>query len=226
MNIATRKAASALGIYAGLLAIEHGIFEILQGSVRPAALLIHAIGPPCQPETAWHACFPALTLIPNFRVSGILAVVIGLAMVTWATVFIARRRGGPILIMLSVLALLVGGGFVPVFISIIAGVAATRIHAPPVQKQRRLLAALWPWPLVVLAVWAPGAWLLVHFFNQFMLDYGFVLFFCFDLGLPLLIVMSALVRDRWHVQYTIECAQGIFAGIDTDPQREKEDREL
>ncbi|MBN2502253.1 MAG: hypothetical protein JXB38_15830 [Anaerolineales bacterium] len=195
MNKATRTAASTLGVYAGLLAIEHGAFEILQGSVRPAALLINAIGPPCQMETAWHACFPALTLIPNFLVSGIVAVIIGLILVTWAAVFIQRKRGGLILIVLSMLALLVGGGFVPVFISIIAGVAATRIHAPLGQKRRPLLAALWPWPLVVLAVWAPGAWLLGHFFNQFMLDVGFVFFLCFDFGLPLLIVFSARAHD-------------------------------
>ncbi len=146
LKSATRTAATVLGIYAGLLVIEHGIFEILQGSVRPDALLINAMGPPCQPETAWHACFPALTLVPNFRVSGILTVVIGLSIVIWAAVFITRRRGGLVLLLLSLLALGVGGGFVPAFIAIIASMAATRIHAPPDRKRRWLLAALWPWP--------------------------------------------------------------------------------
>ena len=127
--------------------------------------------------------------------SGILTVVIGLAIVIWAAVFIARRRGGLILIMLAVLALLVGGGFVPTFIAFIASMAAVRIHASPSQKRRLLLAALWPWALVVLIIWAPSSWLLGHFFNQFMLNLGFVLFFCFDLGLPLLIVFSAHSHD-------------------------------
>ena len=38
-----------LDIYAGLLAIQHGVFEILQGSRAPDWLLINAIGPPCRP---------------------------------------------------------------------------------------------------------------------------------------------------------------------------------
>jgi uncharacterized membrane protein len=92
MKKATRIAAAMLGAYAGLLAVEHGIFEILQGSVRPNALLIHAIGRPCQPEAVWHACFPAMTLVPNFLVSGAFAVMVGLVMLVWATIFVQRKR--------------------------------------------------------------------------------------------------------------------------------------
>lgn len=70
---ATRVAASALGVYVGLLGALHGYFEILQGDVAPDGLMINAIGPPCQPEEVGHACFPAMTLVPNFLVTGILA---------------------------------------------------------------------------------------------------------------------------------------------------------
>jgi hypothetical protein len=60
-----RITTAFLGVYAGLIAIQHGIFEILQGSRAPDGLMFNAIGPPCQPEAVWHACFPAMTLIPE-----------------------------------------------------------------------------------------------------------------------------------------------------------------
>ena len=61
-----KVAASILGAYAGLLGVEHGIFETLQGSTPPDGLMINALGAPCEAETVWHACYPALTVVPNF----------------------------------------------------------------------------------------------------------------------------------------------------------------
>jgi len=71
-----------LGIYAGLIAIQHGIFEILQGSRVIGGLMFNAIGPPCQAEAVWHACFPAMTLIPDLFITGIAAILVG-AVLSW-----------------------------------------------------------------------------------------------------------------------------------------------
>ncbi len=68
-----RILATAFGIGAGLLGLEHGFFETQQGSAKPGGLVIHAIGPPCQPHAAWHGCEPALSVIPSFRATGIAA---------------------------------------------------------------------------------------------------------------------------------------------------------
>jgi hypothetical protein len=129
MKNALGLAASALGVYAGLLGVEHGIFEVLQGSLKPTGLLIQAMGPPCRPEAVWHACFPAMTLIPHMAVAGIVAILVGLSMIVWSLGFVHRERGGLILIPLSVLLLLVGGGFVPPFIGILAGIAGFEVDA-------------------------------------------------------------------------------------------------
>ncbi|MBN1875272.1 MAG: hypothetical protein JXA33_13675 [Anaerolineae bacterium] len=200
MKNASRITASTLGVYAGLLGAVHGYFEILQGNTMPGGLMISAIGPPCRPELATHACFPALTLIPNFLVTGIVALVIGLVAAIWAGSFVQHKRGGVILMLLSVLLLVVGGGFVALFIGLMAGFAGTRIGVPAHQqlsKPRRLLASLWPWPLVAYFVWVfPAQWLLGHFFSTFLLNAILIFFFCFDLGLPLLAVFAGLAYDQ------------------------------
>ena len=115
MTKALRLTIAFLGLYAGLIAIQHGIFESLQGSRPPGGLMFNAIGPPCQADAVWHACFPAMTLIPNLFVSGIAAILVGLGLAIWAAFFVGRKRGGLILGALSILALLVGGGFVLYF---------------------------------------------------------------------------------------------------------------
>jgi hypothetical protein len=50
-----RLTIACLGLYAGLIAIQHDVFAILQGCRLPDDLIFNAIGPPCQPETVWHA---------------------------------------------------------------------------------------------------------------------------------------------------------------------------
>ncbi|MBN1428807.1 MAG: hypothetical protein JXB07_10510 [Anaerolineae bacterium] len=198
MKNALHITSSFLGVYAGLLAMEHGIFETLQGSRTPDGLMIQAIGAPCRPDTAWHACYPAMTLIPSLLVTGVLAIITGLSVLIWAALFIQRKRGGLVLVVLSVSMLFVGGGFVPTLIGSIAGTAASRIDAPTAVSSRRLrfLAGLWPWTLILMALWVPGGRLLGHFFSQAMLTWGRPLFLFFDVILPALAAFSGYAHDR------------------------------
>ncbi len=196
MTKALRVTTAFLGLYAGLIAIQHGIFESLQGSRAPTGLMFNAIGPPCQPEEVWHACFPAMSLIPNLFVTGMIAILVGSGMAVWAAFFIGRRRGGLILGALSLLALLVGGGFVPVWIGLVTALTASRLAAPvsPGRVGWRSLAALRPWPLALMALWLPGSWLLGHFFGAAMLAASGALFLAFDILLPVLAALSGLAR--------------------------------
>ena len=191
MTKALRFTIAFLGLYAGLIAIQHGIFESLQGSRSPGGLLFNAIGPPCQSDAVWHACFPAVTLMPNLFVSGIAAILVGLGMAVWAAFYVERKRGGLVLGALSILALLVGGGFVPVFIGLAAAAASILGRTPARPTRLPFLAVLWPWPLVVMTLWLPGSWLLGHFFSAAMLAASGLLFLVFDIGLPVLAVVSS-----------------------------------
>jgi protein-S-isoprenylcysteine O-methyltransferase Ste14 len=190
-----RITTAFLGLYAGLIAIHHGIFAILQGSRAPDGLMFNAIGPPCQPEMVWHACFPAMTLIPNLLVTGIAAVVIGVTLLLWALFFVQRRYGGLVLGLLAILLLLVGGGFVPVFIGMVAAAASHGLHRPASLPRFALLAKVWPWPLVVMAAWLPASWLLGYLAPEAMLAASGVLFVVFDAGLPVLAALSGVAAN-------------------------------
>jgi len=77
-NSATRIVASTAGVLAGLEGIEHGSFETLQGNGTPGSIMISAMGPPCQATRVWNGCEPAMTIMPNFFVTGVLAIIVSL----------------------------------------------------------------------------------------------------------------------------------------------------
>ncbi|NCC33896.1 MAG: hypothetical protein EOM24_18050 [Chloroflexia bacterium] len=189
-----RITVAFLGAYAGMLGMQHGSFALLQGATAPAGLLFNAIGPPCRTEMVWHACFPAMTLIPNLRITGVAAFIVGLLLLVWALLFVQRRYGGWVLGLFAVLLLLLGGGFVPVFIGLVAATASRGLQRPAARPRFAAVARAWPWPLVVMALWMPGSWLLGYFFGAAMLAASGLLFFVFDLGLPVLAAVSGTAR--------------------------------
>jgi hypothetical protein len=127
-NRATRVVASTLGTLVGLAGIDHGIFEILQGHIRPESYMIAAIGPQ---QRFWvYGEETALTIIPSFLISGILSVILGIVVIVWAIGFVDRKYGSGVLLLLSIALFLVGGGFAPIFMALIACLTATRIQKP------------------------------------------------------------------------------------------------
>lgn len=172
MTNATRVTVSTFGALAGLAGIEHGIGEILQGNVAPEGLWILS-----WPESKVFdilAGEPAMTIVPNLLATGILAILVSLTFLVWATVFVERRHGDLILMLLSVVMLLVGAGFGPPLLGILVGVVGTRIGAPLMwwrnhlsPGSRRFLTRLWPWALMAsVIVWLallPGVVLLDWF---------------------------------------------------------------
>ena len=170
---AAKGTALIFGILAGLAGLTHGIGEVLQGNVKPGGIIIDSW---TQGPIATHmGGEPGMTIVPNLLVTGLLTIFVSLAVVVWAA-FVRNRNGGRILLFLSVVMLLVGGGFGPPIIGILAGVAGTGIGAPSTWWRKRLsvnvrrfLALLWPWVFgiavangVFLVI---GSVILVYFFD-------------------------------------------------------------
>jgi hypothetical protein len=204
MRKATKTVTTWFGIAAGGAGIEHGIFEILQGvaspNTQPEGLMIASMGPPCVPEEIWNACEPAMTIIPKFLITGILATMIGLVILIWSIFFIQWKYGGLGLILLSIALLLFGGGLFPPLIGIIGGIAGIKINKPLTDKQpnglTRFGAKLWPWPLVIFLGWILGQWVMGYFFNDFMrqaMYFGLILIF---VTLPLSVYSAYAVDHR------------------------------
>jgi hypothetical protein len=150
-NISAARITTAIfGVLAGLGGLTHGIGEILQGNVTPAGMFIVSW---TQGPIATHmGGDPAMTIVPNLLITGVLAIVVSLATIVWAVAFVQRKHGGTVLILLSIVMLLVGGGVGPPIIGILAGIAGTSINAPLTwwrthlsNNVRRFLARLWPW---------------------------------------------------------------------------------
>jgi hypothetical protein len=157
MNHATRIIASTFGALIGISGVNHGFFEILQGNTPTDGLIIQAIG---DAQQMWlYGTEEAFTIVPNFLVTGILAMIVGLAVLIWSIGFIHRKNGPLVFIVLCILSFLVGGGIAQILLFTIAWAFATRIHAPLTwwrkilpETIRRELAKLWPITLVIGSV--------------------------------------------------------------------------
>ena len=114
----TIAVASILGIFAGVAGASHGPGEILQGNIAPSGIIIEA-----WPALTLLAGVPAMTLIPSFSVSGIVAVILGLAVTIWAATRIQSENGALVLILLSTMMLFVGGGLLPPVFGVVAGLS-------------------------------------------------------------------------------------------------------
>jgi len=118
-----RIAASAIGMFAGIGGASHGPGEILQGNVAPTDIMVKA-----WPSLTALGGEPAMTVIPNFIITGILAIIFGVLVAAWAGAYVERKMGGLFLILLSIIMLFVGGGIVPPFFGIAAGLIGVLIN--------------------------------------------------------------------------------------------------
>jgi hypothetical protein len=198
--------AAVYGIYAGFLGIEHGFFETLQGNTATEHLKIYAVNPWELPFPFGHE--PAMTVIPNFLYTGIAALLCGLAIVLWSMQLWRGKRGAAVLLLLSVALLLVGGGFGPISLLIVACWAASQIgrtarvaHRAKTPMLRRALAQTWPWWLVASLLWVPAEFVagqILHWSNDhrqslsnfnLLLSYPMLVLFALSL-------VAAFARDK------------------------------
>ncbi len=141
--------ATVFGIYATLGSLPHGIGLMLQGHGTPESIVLDtwkvgAIAKNLGGE-------PGMAIIPDFWISGILTIILSVVMILWIILFINKKYGGPVYIVLTIAVLLTGGGFASPIIGLLAGIAAVSSHMPntwqhkPDSAAGRLLAGLWLW---------------------------------------------------------------------------------
>jgi hypothetical protein len=192
----TRVIATVLGVFVGVSGLDHGLFEVLQGSVPTPGLLIRAIGP--DQQTWSYGTEDALTVLPNFLLAGMVAILVGLLTIGWSIWFIDRPRGPIGLLGLGMLLFLAGGGIAMLAFLFLGWAVARRIGRPfgwwraivptPVASA---LASLWPWLVVVgVVLYAVALEIAIFGFVPGVSDPGLVLAVCW---LALLAMFIAFV---------------------------------
>jgi hypothetical protein len=151
---ATRVTATVIGVFFGLFSgVNHGIFEILQGNRPTEGLVINAIG---EAQRFWpEGTEPAFTLIPNYMLTGIVSILVGIAIVIWSLRFLDSKHGSLVYFGLFVLSFLVGGGMGQAFFFIPASAFSTRIGKPLIWWGKVLPKKMWPflskiWPVCLV----------------------------------------------------------------------------
>lgn len=159
-----RVVASLFGVLAGIGGFVHGIGEVQQGSVNPGSIVFNSWAQ--GPIATNMGGEPAMSILPNIQLSGMLTLIASTAVLIWSLAFMNRKNGGRVLILLSLAMLLVGGGFGPPLIGILAGWAGTGINAPlkgwrarMSSGSRRTAVQLWPWFFGLAAI--SGSFLVV-----------------------------------------------------------------
>ena len=197
--------ATIFGAFSGIGGITHAVGEILQGDVAPGGFFFNswAVGPIAENLGGQ----PGLSVIPNVLISGIVTLFVSIAIIVWATAFVRRKYGGSILILLSVLLLLFGGGVGPPAVGILAGFAGRQrgSHFRWWAKRLRgglgrLLARLWPWVFALTVA------------NGILLFLGSLVLACiFDVNRPglfvnsfFLAIISLLITNLTGIAYELD----------------------
>ena len=156
MNKATRISVAVFGTIFGVSGMSHGFFETLQGNTPTPIGMITAIG---EAQKMWpHGDEPAFTLIPNFLLTGMAAMLVGLVIILWSWKYVHRKHGAAVFLCLFILLLLVGGGVAQTLFFPWFWLVATRINRPLTwwrktlpERTLRLLGKVWPWALGISA---------------------------------------------------------------------------
>lgn len=187
MNRATKIIVSVFGVILGISGVNHGFFEALQGYTPTPGLIIQAIGPVTR---FWiHGTEEAFTIVPNFLVTGILAMMVGMAIIVWSVWFLDKKFGSLGFILLFILLFLVGGGIGQIVFFLPVWGLSTQINKPLLwwqknlkDKVRNILSKLWPYTLTIASVLFIFALEIAIFgFVPGMVDEDKKLYFCWTL---------------------------------------------
>jgi len=144
-----RNLAAVCGGFAGLGGITHGVGEMLQRGRPPGGIVFESWADGRIAQNLGGE--PAMSVMPNLFATGALTILVSLAVILWSVAFVEHRHGGRDLAILSVAMLVVGGGFGPPMLGMLAGLAAAGAQASRHQwasvlsgQSGRVLALIWP----------------------------------------------------------------------------------
>jgi len=186
--------AVVLVTYSAIIGLIHGIGEILQAGSKSNSYLINAIDV-ADPDKIWHAGLPAFSLIPDFLITGIITVLISIAILVFANLLIESDYL-KFLPLFFILLFLFGGGFVPPFIGIISSTyyvikRKSKMNIKQPTFLRKLIAKSWIYLISVLILWFPSSWITGWLFPAFRLQISSATFVMLDIILPILILVAA-----------------------------------
>lgn len=125
-NRATIQITSILGVSLALSSFLHGFFEFLQGNKATGGMIIQAIG---EQQRFWgHGTEEAFTVIPNFMITGFVAIFLSIAAAIWSISFSKHKHGSAIFLLLFIALTMFGGGIAHVVFFLPIWAYSTRSH--------------------------------------------------------------------------------------------------
>lgn len=198
MNRSTTILYRTLGVLAGVMGMEHGLGEVWQGNRPTGGIFIES-----WPGSAFFEIMagePAMTLIPNYLATGLLAIFFSCLFL-----FVVLRPRPDLRVVLAVLGLMLitGSGFGPPLVGLIVVLIALKRDSP-LRGWRKLPAGLhatlrdmWPWSFgLCMLGWLmifPGAALIAHFTGR---DDASLMFVPISVGFALIPVTLLLGFSR------------------------------
>jgi hypothetical protein len=216
MTYARNVVAAASGVVFAAAGIEHGVGEILQGSVSPPSLVF-----PSWPNSDFLRILsgePAMSILTDLRATGMITVLVSLLTIVWSFLLLPRERSALVQIALYLVLLLFGGGLAPPVMGIILAAVAARGEAilarekvSPTSRGLSGLARPWRLALVVGVVGyfclLPGVPLLYRLFHiESAALIAFLALLSF--GGLLMALLGAIASDRYQVSLTLELPAG------------------
>lgn len=199
---ATITIATTLGILIGICGVIHGFFEALQGYQSTDGFFIFAVGKG-NSWTLWtQGSEGAFTIVPNFLVTGLCAMIVGIALAVWSAFYNKAKKGSLVFILVGICLFLVGGGVAQVPFIVLTAAIITRINKPlnwwqnniP-KKLRRILTKLWFWLLIsFLVLFATAFEVSIFGFFPFINDPNTLLMICwFTLGFATVLLLLSII---------------------------------
>lgn len=203
MKKAMHVFVATFGGIIGLMGLEHAVGEILQGNIQQDGLFI--LSWPDSPFFRILSGEPAMTIVPNMLITGILAAIFSLMYFVGAVWYVDRKHIGLVLMILTIPMLLFGGGIFPPVLGVLIGFFASRARAMTTWTEKKfseglqnLLARVWPWAFAAcLLSWfmmVPGVPVVSYYFSSVSDAYIFTILGCMFVFL-VLTALAGMARD-------------------------------